>query len=207
MNRLLIIGAGGHGAVVAEAAAEAGLWREILFLDDDRTTDSVLEFPIVGTTDQLESLADETSDIIVAIGDNRQRLSLCGEIAESGFRLATIIHPKACISPSATLSSGTVVCARAVINARAKLGGGCILNTGATVDHDCIIEDGVHISPGANLAGRVTVGECTWIGIGSAVREGVRIGHDVIAGAGSAIVSDVNDGETVVGVPAKRIAT
>ena len=33
-NNLLIIGAGGHGKVVAESAAKMGRWSEIAFLDD-----------------------------------------------------------------------------------------------------------------------------------------------------------------------------
>jgi len=207
MNRLLIIGAGGHGVVVAEAAADAGLWNEIQFLDDDVSANAVLDFPVAGTVDQLNTLVDENSSVIVAIGDNRKRLSLCKEIAGRGLHLATVIHPNAWISPSATISPGTVVCAGAIVNARASLGLACIQNTGATVDHDCVIEAGAHISPGANLAGNVSVGECAWIGIGSAVNEGVQIGHDVIAGAGSAIVSDVSACETVGGVPAKRIVS
>lgn len=205
MKRLLILGAGGHGAVVAEAAAQSGLWEEISFLDDDTSIDSVLDYPVAGPIDQVFTLADQDSEIVVAIGDNRQRLSLCSEILAKGLELATVIHPNACISPSATISSGSVVFAGAVVNARAKLGRACILNTSATVDHDCIIEDGAHISPGANLAGNVTIGECTWVGLGSVIKEGVQIGSDAITGAGSAVIADVGNGETVVGVPARRL--
>lgn len=207
MNRLLIIGAGGHGVVVAEAAADTGLWNEIQFLDDGVSANAVLDFPVAGTLDQLDTLMDENSSVVVAIGDNRKRLALCNDIVSKGLPLATVIHPTACISSSASIARGVVVCAGAIVNARSKLGRACILNTAATVDHDGVIADGAHISPGANLAGNVTVGECAWIGIGSAVREGVRIGHDAIAGAGSAVVSDVSAGATVGGVPAKRLDT
>jgi sugar O-acyltransferase (sialic acid O-acetyltransferase NeuD family) len=205
VKRLLILGAGGHGAVVAEAAAQSGLWEEISFLDDDTSIDSVLDYPVAGAIAQVFTLADQDSEIVVAIGNNRQRLSLCNEILAKGLELATVIHPNACISPSATISSGSVVFAGAVVNVGAKLGRACILNTSATVDHDCIIEDGAHISPGANLAGDVTIGECTWVGLGSVIKEGVQIGSDTITGAGSAVIADVGNGETVVGVPARRL--
>jgi sugar O-acyltransferase (sialic acid O-acetyltransferase NeuD family) len=205
VNRLFIIGAGGHGAVVAEAAEESGLWSEILFLDDGISTDSVLDFPIAGRVDQLGELVNEDTSVIVAIGDGRKRESLCRETSGKGIHLATVIHPNTCISPSATLSPGTVVCAGVIVNARAKIGRACILNTAATIDHDCVIEDGAHISPGANLAGNVTVGECAWVGIGSAIKEGIHIGSDSVIGAGSAVVADVGSGETVGGVPARRL--
>ena len=207
MKRLFIIGAGGHGAVVAEAAAAMERWEEILFLDDNKPADSVVGYPVIGEIESLFTLANNDMEVIVAIGDNRRRLSFCDELFGKDIQLATVIHPTACISPSAVISSGTVLFAGTIVNARANLGRACILNTGATVDHDCVIKNGAHISPGANLAGEVTIGECAWIGIGSAIKEGVNVGRDVIVGAGSAVVSDVADGETIGGVPARRLKT
>jgi sugar O-acyltransferase (sialic acid O-acetyltransferase NeuD family) len=206
MTRLLIVGAGGHGAVVAEAAVAAGKWSEIAFLDDDGSKAQVLEFPILGTSGEMSSFLDGDTEVFVAIGDNRRRLELLRSIAKENAKLATVIHPTATISPSAAISAGTVACAGVIVNARATVGLGCILNTAATIDHDCAIEDGVHVSPGANLGGIVHVGSCTWIGIGSSVREGTRIGRDSMVGAGSAVVSDVVDGVTVGGVPARVLS-
>jgi sugar O-acyltransferase (sialic acid O-acetyltransferase NeuD family) len=205
VSRLIIIGAGGHGAVVAEAADAADKWTEIIFLDDGEIAPSVVGFHFAGTVDKLDALAVENSEVVVAIGDNRRRLELCDEISGKGFEIATVIHPKACISASATIAPGTVVFAGAIVNARAKLGRSCIINTGATVDHDCVVGDGVHISPGVNVAGDVSVGDCTWLGIGSAIREGLRIGQNVIVGVGAAVVSDIVDNEKVGGVPARRL--
>jgi sugar O-acyltransferase (sialic acid O-acetyltransferase NeuD family) len=205
MSRLIVVGAGGHGAVAAEAAAEIGRWREILFLDDDESIQSVLDFTVAGRIEELFTLADEESEVVVAIGDNRRRIELCEKIDRNGVRLAAVIHPTACISKSASISAGSVILSGAIVNARAKVGCACILNTGSTIDHDCVLEDGVHISPGANLGGTVRVGQCAWIGIGSSLREGVTIGRDSIIGAGAAVVSDVGDALTVGGVPAKEL--
>jgi sugar O-acyltransferase (sialic acid O-acetyltransferase NeuD family) len=205
VSRLVVVGAGGHGAVVAEAAADSGRWKEVLFLDDDESLKSVIDFPVVGRTEEISSLANEDSEFVVAIGNNRQRLKLCDEIVQRGLRLATVIHPVACVSRSASISEGTVVFAGATVNARAKVGQACIVNTGATIDHDCVLEDGVHVSPGANLGGSVRVGRCAWVGIGSSVREGVSLGPASIVGAGAAVVRDVGDAVTVGGVPAKAL--
>lgn len=207
MSRLFVIGAGGHGAVVAEAAADSGNWKEIYFLDDDESADAILGFPVAGTTEMMSSLAGEDAAFVVAIGDNRRRLELCEGINRNGLRLATVVHPDATVSRSASIGAGTVVCAGVIVNARAKIGLACILNTGSTIDHDCRLGDGVHVSPGANLAGTVHVGQCTWVGIGAAVREGVTIGQDTIVGAGSAVVCDLADAVTVAGVPARALTT
>ena len=207
MKRLIVVGAGGHGAVVAEAAAAGAHWAEIQFLDDDAADRATLEFPLAGNVARLTELADERTEFIVALGNNRNRLALSDAICDDGLTLATVIHPSAVISASVEIGSGTVACAGAIVNARAKIGRACILNSAATVDHDCVLAAGVHISPGAHLAGNVSVGECAWVGIGTAVREGIQIGADAIIGVGSAVVSDVGRGETVVGVPARRMET
>lgn len=205
MSDLYILGAGGHGAVVAEAAVASGQWRTIGFLDQDPASETVVGLQVFGDLDTLAGLADEETEVFVAVGDNRRRLELYDDLADRGFRIATIIHPQACVSSSAEIGVGTVVCAGTVVNARTRIDRGCILNTGSTVDHDCVLHGGVHVSPGANIAGGVSVGGCSWIGVGSAIREGVSIGEDVIVGAGAAVIGDVESGAKVGGVPARRL--
>jgi sugar O-acyltransferase (sialic acid O-acetyltransferase NeuD family) len=206
VSRLLIIGAGGHGKVVAEAALASKHWTEIAFLDERHPKLArVLDWPVIGKDTEAERFLAEYPESVVAIGDNRLRLASMAALEKAGFRLPVIAHPHSWLSPSARIGVGTVLIAGTVVNARATLGRGCIVNTGATVDHDCVIGDGVHISPGAHLGGEVMVGERTWIGIGAAVRQCVKIGAEVMVGAGAAVVDDLADGVTAVGVPAKVV--
>ena len=205
MSRLVIVGAGGHGVVVAEAAAEMENWDEIVFLDDNPRVNSVAHFSIVGTTEKLAGNEISNAEVIVAIGNNRDRLELSARALHEGHRLAVVVHPRSCISPSATISPGTAICAGAIINARVSVDHCCIVNTAATIDHDCKIGQGAHLSPGAHLGGNVTVGECAWIGIGASVRDGVDIGDNAIVGAGSAVVSDIEASSVVGGVPARGL--
>jgi len=205
MSRLLIVGAGGHGAVVAEAADAAGTWETIEFVDDDNTKSRVLDYLVVAPTSDLKNVIDTSTDVFVAIGDNRIRTELLRSVDALGARIATIVHPGAQVSPTATVNAGCVVMAGVVINARTELGLGVIVNTGATIDHDCVIGDCAHISPGANLAGGVHVGDRSWIGIGAAICGGVAIGSDSVVGAGAAVVDDVADNVKVGGVPARLL--
>ena len=193
MSRLIIIGASGHGKVVADAAN-----RKYVFVDKEPN-----EQEKIFSMEDLLPLQEEEDEVIVGIGDNKTRLS----VLEGLHNIATVVHKDATVSFSATLGEGTVVFARAVVNPNTSVGRGCIINTAATVDHDCILEDGVHISPGAHVGGGVTIGTCSWIGIGASVKHGVTIGNNVIVGASAAVVCDIPDGVTVVGVPAKEIAT
>lgn len=203
--RLLLLGAGGHGRVVADAATAAGPWTEVTFLDD-RFPSLVTSgaWPVVGPFDELERMAASVDGCVPAVGDSRLRLILLDRAARAGVRIPTVVHPRATISPNAVLGEGTVAFAGSVVNPGATLGRGCIVNTGATVDHDCVLGDGVHVCPGAHLAGDVAVGAHSWIGIGAVAKQGIRIGSSVMVGAGAACVRDVRDGATVVGVPARE---
>lgn len=206
MNTLAILGAGGHGRVVADVAEASGQWQNIVFFDDcwpDRTHNG--PWQIVGDIASLENRAPEFGGVIVAIGGNRIRLKYSQTLDAAGAHLATIIHPRATLSRHATIGQGSVICAGAVINIGASVGRACIINTGATIDHDCTLADGVHISPGANLAGSVTVGLCSWIGTSVGIRQEVVVGSNVIVGVGAVVVNNLLNGITVVGNPAKTL--
>ena len=210
MKSLVIVGAGGHGAVVADTAACAAAWSHITFYDD--LWPSLLDntgYPVVGTIaalrDRFASDSPSGLELLFAIGDNQVRMALTQEFLGLGAALATIVHPAAVVSRSSTIGPGTVVCARAVVNPRSRVGVACIVNTGAVVEHDVDIGDGTHIGPAAALAGEVRVGSLVTIGVGACVIPGMKIGDGAIVGAGAAVVRDVEPGSTVVGTPARRI--
>lgn len=204
--KLAVIGAGGHGKVVAELAAALGTYGEIVFLDD-RAQGSINGFPVIGTTLLLEnSLSPEQFDIAVAVGNNRIRRQIAEKAAALGFALPVLIHPDAYVSPSATVGQGSVVMAKAAVQAGSVLKDGVIVNTAATVDHDCLLDAFVHISPGAHLSGNTHISEESWIGTGACSRQQIRIGSRATIGAGAVIVCDIPDGMTVAGNPAKPLA-
>ena len=203
MNNLLVIGAGGHGRVVADAAIATARYDKVGFLDDRfEECTSALGKPILGPLSAASSFLHAYSEAVIAIGDNQLRLELINKLLLLGFYLPVIIHPKATVGIDVRLGSGTVILANAVVNTGSALGTGVIVNTGATVDHDNVLGDGVHISPGVHLAGEVSVGSCSWIGTGAVIIPQVQVGEHSIVGAGAVVIRNVSDGVTVVGVPA-----
>jgi sugar O-acyltransferase (sialic acid O-acetyltransferase NeuD family) len=203
MKGLLLLGAGGHGRVVADMAEASG-WESVEFLDDRwPEMSNNLAWPVVGKMADLSRFLDHEIAALATVGDNRFRLGCHRKLTRRDVVVPSIVHPSAIVSSHTHIGAGTVIMPNAVVNAGAVVGESVIINTGATIDHDCRIADGVHISPGAHLAGGVWVGEESWVGIGSAVKEGTRIGRGVICGAGCAVVADIEDDMLVVGVPAK----
>ncbi len=201
---LAIVGAGGHGRVVADCAEALG-WDWIEFFDDKDVGTASGPWPVVGVVEALFERVGDYDGVVVGIGGNRARLERHRALAGRGAAMATLIHPGATVSRHARIEAGTVVFASAVVSFGAVIGQACIINTGATVDHDDRLADGVHLSPGAHLGGGAKVGECSWIGLGASVREGVTIGRDVIIGAGAAVVAAAYDDMMLVGVPARPL--
>ena len=205
MKALAILGASGHGRVVADAALSSR-WNDVIFFDDAWPGVSRNgPWRVVGNIEAFKRDRDRYGCCCVAIGDNRSRLRVHRELETLGAHLVPVVHASAVVSQYAELGGGCVVVANAVVGPFARLGRSCIVNTGASVDHDCELGDGVHVSPGARLGGSVRVGAETWIGIGAAVKHGVAIGPEVMIGAGAVVVKDVAGGLTLVGEAAKPL--
>lgn len=199
-DSLFILGAGGHGRVVADIAEQLG-FQNIRFVDGRwPVLVANLHWPVVAAAFNQRHYG---SACFVAIGNNVARLDSVRELNSKQCLMPILVHPSAAVSTYAVVGQGSVVMPQTVINSGAGIGMGCIVNTAATIDHDCRIGDGVHLSPGVHLAGGVTVGEASWIGIGACVKEGCRIGSNVIVAAGAVVVKDIADGTRVFGVPAR----
>lgn len=202
MKRLALLGASGHGKVVADAAQASG-WDMVVFFDDAwplRKQNG--HWPIAGDSNELLARLKDFDGVLVTIGDCAVRWDKYRVLQAAGASFATVVHPSAVVSRHAMLGLGTVVMAGAIVNIDAIIGHACIINTGATVDHDCRLGDAVHICPGAHLSGGVQVGNGSWVGVGAAVKQCIVIGERVMVGAGAVVVQAVAEGLTVVGNPA-----
>ncbi|MBQ9117788.1 MAG: acetyltransferase [Clostridia bacterium] len=200
MKGLIIVGAGGHGSVVADAAAKSG-YKKIAFLDDGDKS-FCLGYPVVGKT--AEAVKYAGYDFFVAIGNSKTREKVTQDLQEKGLRIVNVIHPSAIVAQGVTMGKGILLAAGAIVNPNATLGDGVIVNTSASIDHDNKIEKYCHVSVGVRLAGNVAVGAYTWIGIGAVISNGISVCGDCMIGAGATVVKDITERGTYVGTPAKK---
>ncbi len=205
MKSCAILGASGHGKVVAEIAELNGFQHIIFFDDRWPSLSSVEHWDVSGDTATLLAKSRKYDLVVVAIGHNATRCVKQRELSAAGANFDVLAHPSAIISKYANIKVGTVVMANAVVNPFSHIGASCIINSSSIVEHDCKLADGVHVSPNASLAGGVEIGENSWIGIGSQVKQLVEIGREVTVGAGTTVINHVPDFHTVVGSPAKQL--
>jgi len=203
-KRLIIIGASGHGKVVADIAQKMNKWEKIEFLDDNEEIEVALGLKVVGKLTDIEKFINN-SDVFVAIGDNATREKVFSKFEIIGATIPTLIHPSSIIGTDVNIGPGTVIMAGVVINCCTTIGKGCIINTSSSIDHDNVIDDFVHISPGARLAGTVKVGRLTWIGIGASIIHNLFVTDKCTIGAGSVVLSNIYLQGIYVGTPSKVI--
>lgn len=188
MRRLIIIGAGGHARSVAEAVLLSGTFELAGFLDDAfPKLARVWDFPVLGTTVDIEKYRVFAEVGVVAIGKNELREVLCGQLTTAGFELVTVIHLHAIVSPKAVLGAGCMVMAGAIVGTEAHLGSGVIVNCGAVVDHHCRVADFGHLGVHAAMAGSSELGRGAWMQAGSALGYGARIDAGVVLAPGEAV--------------------
>jgi sugar O-acyltransferase (sialic acid O-acetyltransferase NeuD family) len=200
-KQLAILGASGHGKVVADLAEQLGY--SIRFYDDAYPSKTTLEhWSINGTFDDLLDSDISGLEVIVAIGNNAIRKEKSLILEQRKFNFAKLIHPSAVVSQYAKVDVGSVVFAGAVVNAFAEIATGCIINTAAVVEHDTKVGQYTHICPNVALAGAVNIGECCWVGIGSQVIQLKTVGNNTLIGAGSVVVKSLPANVTAFGSPA-----
>ncbi|MFT6988656.1 MAG: sugar O-acyltransferase (sialic acid O-acetyltransferase NeuD family) [Paraglaciecola sp.] len=203
-TKLLLVGASGHAKVIIEAVQASKSECHIYLSDQDieKRGRSLLGDTIIHA---LCDWSDLPELYHISIGNNLIRKQL-SDLAKSYGKIAyTVIHPLACISPSATIGPGCFIAAKSIIGPEVTIEAGCIINHGAVVDHDCQIGAYSHVAPNSTLGGGVKVGEVSLIGSGSTVLPMVNIGRSVTIGAGAVITTAVADNQTMVGIPGRQI--
>lgn len=199
MKDVVIVGASGHGKVVADIVLKSGD-KVFGFLDDNlKVGNFFCGFPVLGSTDDWIKVQEKS--FIIAIGNPEIREALSQKIRAEFY---TAIHPSAQISLlDIHIEEGTTIMANAVINSGAYVGRHCIINSAAVVEHDNHISDFVHISVGAKVAGTVNIGARTWIGMGACINNNLSICSDCMVGAGAVVVKSIERSGIYIGIPAK----
>lgn len=195
----VVVGAGGHGRVVADILRTRAI-TDFVFLDDAWETQGPR---VVGPVSRIQEFARDGVKFHVAFGNNALRAGVCAQVLEAGGLLGHAVHPAAVLSQDVDFGVNFTAMAGAVVNPGVRIGQNVCINTRASVDHDCVLGDHSHVFPGAILTGNVHVEAGATIGAGAIVLPGRRIGADAFVGAGAVVTRDVAPVSTVVGVPAR----
>nr|WP_297767875.1 acetyltransferase [uncultured Butyrivibrio sp.] len=198
MNKLVLIGGGGHCKSVLDAIYRSGGYEDIIITDPFIPVGTIIMgCKVVGSDDVLPDLyMNGYENAFVTVGsikDCSLRVRITEKAKKIGYKFPVIVDPSAQISKYAVVEEGSFLAKNVVINAGGKIGKQCIINTGAIIEHDCSVNDYSHVSVGAILCGDVHIGKRSFVGAGTVVVQGVCIGDDSVIGARSIVLADVSD--------------
>lgn len=206
---VIVVGAGGHAVVVADALLAAG--RSVLgFIDPAVNMHGrfLCGLPVLGGDEYLSQ--HNCGEVVLAngigsVGDPSIRKCVQQRLQGSGWRFSSVIHPSAVVSPFSVIAPGVQLLARAVVQPNASIEEGCIVNTSAIIEHDVAMGSWSHAAPGAVICGGVRLGTCCHVGAGAVVMQGIQLGPKTLVGAGAAVVKYFEGQGTLVGVPAHKL--
>lgn len=207
-EKLVILGAGGHGREVLDLVEAINAERERLevlgFLVDPEyeTAGTVIhEIPVLGGLDWLAAHAAEVK-VACGLGYPEVRYRMVRRAEAVGARFVSLVHPRAILTRWVDLGAGVVVAAGCILTNRIRLGDHVQLNVGTTIAHDCRLESFASTAPGVHVAGHVVLEEGAYLSTGVNVIPGVTVGRWSVVGAGAAVVRDIPANCVAVGVPA-----
>jgi sugar O-acyltransferase (sialic acid O-acetyltransferase NeuD family) len=213
MEDLIIVGAGASSQQIVDAIADLNrrqcTWNVVGFLDDDPAKHGqfVHGVKVLGPLSSVKQFQGRVLIGIASPMDPARRQRVHSKIDLPLDRFATVIHPSAFVAPSSQVGAGSAILQNVVIIQNTSLGKHVIVAQNASLGHDVIVEDFVTIAAGALIAGLARVREASYIGAQSAVNNGVTVNQGALVGLGAVVVKDVPVGMTVVGNPARPIAS
>ena len=201
INKLLIVGCGGHAKVITDIAKSLGISN--LFYKDSNV--EIRNF--LGKEVFHDEIQNYNEYFFVAIGDNflRERVTNSFKASNPNAKNATLIHPSSYISDNCIIGSGTVVMPLCVINSGSRIGNGVILNTKSSLDHDNTLMNYSSIAPGVVTGGNVIIGYRSSISIGAVIKNGIEVGSDTVVGGSSFVNKNIPNNCLAYGLPIKFI--
>jgi len=217
-RELVIIGAGGFGAIAASVANDIDAsaianacvppWDIVGYADADAAKRGTCHegYRVHGTLEEAgRDFEGRELWFFCAIGENRVRGRVAEAAQKLGWKAATLIHPTAILSARVEVGAGSYIGPLAVISVNTKIGAHAIVDMHVSIGHDAVLKDFCTVYPGARISGRCRVGEYVLIGSNAVLLPGTLIGDRAVVGASSLAGGAVEPGTTVLGVPARII--
>ena len=211
-KKVIIIGGEGNGGVIASCIEDNrsrfndSEWVVTGFLNDFEKGKTILGYPVLGGTDDIEKFLKEDCYFMYAIhmiGRNVKTEEVFLKMNIPLERFATIIHKTAFVAKSAVMEPGVFVMSNCYVGPGVKMGHCSLMMANSLLGHNTVVGPLSHFSVGSITSSYIEIGKVSDVTLGAKVLEKRKIGNYAVAGANSLITHDIPDYEIHVGSPAK----
>lgn len=206
---IILIGGGGHCRSCIDVIEQENVYQVEGILDNSLNKGELIDgYPVIGNDSLIEELISAQKSFLITVGQiktARIRLNIYQNLLKLGAHMATIVSPKAYVSPRATIGNGSIIMHGACINAGATTGVNAIINTNALIEHDATIGDHCHLSTGSIVNGTCHIHDQVFIGSGAVIANNITITNKTVIGAGTIVIKNITDAGTYAGNPHKKI--
>ena len=208
MKKIIVYGAGEFGSLIANILSYNKDYKIVAYGDDNSLNKDFLtqQLPVFDSKSLVEfSIKNKVHFAISAIGNNYARAEKFNLLKSNGFKMLSIVHPKALIDTNVSYGENVIIEMGTAIHTHSKIGNNVFLGGDALIGHHNQIGNHVLVGGNASFGGSVVIEDYVTIGVGSSIKPGITLGEGSTVGVGAAVIKDVEPGTTVVGVPAKPI--
>lgn len=206
---IILIGGGGHCRSCIDVIEQENVYQVEGILDNSLNKGELIDsYPVIGNDSLIEELISAQKSFLITVGQiktARIRLNIYQNLLKLGAHMATIVSPKAYVSPRATIGNGSIIMHGACINAGATTGVNAIINTNALIEHDATIGDHCHLSTGSIVNGTCHIHDQVFIGSGAVIANNITITNKTVIGAGTVVIKNITNAGTYAGNPHKKI--
>lgn len=161
MKKIVIIGAGGHGKVLAEIVKQNNNSLNLGFVDDGIEKETVVFDSITcwGTVNELITKQISVDGVVVGIGNNEIRKKIVQQLKTAGIPIESVVHPSVQIASSTVIGKGVAILQGAVISTLVHVEEGAIIDVGVVVNHEATVKSFAHLTIGTIVCNNAVIHE------------------------------------------------
>lgn len=207
-SKLILVGGGGHCQSVVDVIEHTNQYQIVGIIDQAHKVGQLVSgYEITGDDTQLAQWVHPDTHFLITVGQinhSEVRHRLYQQVRQAGGQFATVVSPRAYVSPRATVGAGSIIMHDALVNVHARVGVNTIINTKALVEHGVQVGDHCHLATGAIVNGDCWLGNHVFVGSHATVVQETTVNERIFIGAGAVVISSLTEPGMYAGVPARR---
>jgi sugar O-acyltransferase (sialic acid O-acetyltransferase NeuD family) len=203
MQKIIIIGAGGHSAEIDDYFQYSKKKNPDFdlvihgFIDDNPQSYHQYDFTAPSLGDIKSHVIQPDCFYIMGIANLKYRRPIIEQFLEKGALFTNFIHPDSYISASSVIGNGIVIAPGVNIGPKVVIGDFTLINSRSSIGHDTKVGRYNFICPNVCFSGFTSVGDENLFGINSATIPGILVGNRNKIAAGMVLDKNVGDDEVV----------